>query len=39
MNTKDNTIIAKEGDRVVGFVQYGKYDYGDLEDAGESDTV
>ena len=35
MNTKDNTIIAKEGDRVVGFVQYGKYDYGDLEDAGE----
>ena len=35
INTKDNTIIAKEGDRVVGFVQYGKYDYEDLENAGE----
>ena len=35
VNTKDNTIIAKEGDRVVGFVQYGKYGYEDLEDAGE----
>ena len=35
MNTKDNTIIAKESNHVVGFVQYGKYDYEDLEDAGE----
>ena len=35
VNTKDNTIIAKDGDRVVGFVQYRKYDYEDLEDAGE----
>ena len=35
IKTKDNTIIAKEGDRVVGFVQYEKYDYEDLEDAGE----
>lgn len=35
INTKDNTIIAKEGDRVVGFVQYGKYNYEDLEHAGE----
>ena len=35
VNTKDNTIIAKDGDRVVGFVQYRQYDYEDLEDAGE----
>lgn len=35
MNTKDNTIIAKDGERVIGFVQYGKYNYDDLEDAGE----
>lgn len=35
INAKENTIIAKEGDRVVGFVQYGKYSYGDLKNAGE----
>ena len=35
VNTMDNTIIAKDGERVVGFVQYGKYNYGDLENAGE----
>ncbi|MBR6862756.1 MAG: GNAT family N-acetyltransferase [Acidaminococcaceae bacterium] len=35
VNTKDNTIIAKKGNRVVGFVQYGKYHYEDLEQAGE----
>ena len=34
-NAKDNTIIAIDGERVVGFVQYGKYNYGDLENAGE----
>lgn len=34
-STKDNTIIAKEGDCVIGFVQYGKYNYGDLENTGE----
>ena len=35
VNTMDNTIIAKDGERVVGFAQYGKYNYGDLENAGE----
>ena len=35
LNTMDNTIIAKDGERVIGFVQYGKYNYEDLEDAGE----
>ena len=35
INAKDNTIIAKEDDRVVGFVQYGKYSYEDLENTGE----
>ncbi len=35
VNTRDNTIIAKDGERVVGFVQYGKYNYGDLENTGE----
>lgn len=35
VNTVDNTIVAKDGERVVGFVQYGKYNYGDLENAGE----
>lgn len=34
-NTIDNTIIAIDGERVVGFVQYGKYSYEDLENAGE----
>ena len=34
-NTMDNTIIAIDGECVVGFVQYGKYSYGDLENAGE----
>ena len=35
LNTMDSTIIAKDGERVIGFVQYGKYNYGDLENAGE----
>lgn len=35
LNTMDTTIIAKDGERVIGFVQYGKYNYDDLEDAGE----
>lgn len=35
VNTMDSTIIAKDGERVVGFVQYGKYNYGDLENTGE----
>ena len=35
LNAKDNTIIAKDGERVIGFVQYGEYNYEDLEDAGE----
>ena len=35
INTKDSTIIAKDGDRVVGFAQFGKYNYEDLENAGE----
>ena len=35
LNTMDTTIIAKDGERVIGFVQYGTYNYDDLEDAGE----
>ena len=35
VNTMENTIIAKDGERVVGFIQYGEYNYGDLENAGE----
>lgn len=35
LNTMDTTIIAKDGERVIGCVQYGKYNYDDLEDAGE----
>ncbi|MBR4435118.1 MAG: GNAT family N-acetyltransferase [Clostridia bacterium] len=35
INAKDNTVIAKDGERVVGFVQYGKYGSEDLENAGE----
>lgn len=35
LNAMDKTIIAKDGERVVGFVQYGKYSYDDLENAGE----
>ena len=35
LNTMDTTIIAKDGERVIGFVQYGKYNYDDREDAGE----
>lgn len=33
--TAENTIIAKDGERVIGFVQYGRYPYEDLENAGE----
>ena len=32
---KDNVLVAKDGDRVIGFVGYGKCRYGDIEDAGE----
>ena len=35
LSTKNSTIIAKDGECVVGFVQYGKYNYGDLENTGE----
>ena len=35
LNTMDTTIIAKDGERVIGFAQYGKYNYDDLENAGE----
>ena len=35
LSNKDSTIIAKDGKCVIGFVQYGKYNYDDLEDAGE----
>ena len=35
LNTMDTTIIAKDGERVIGFAQNGKYNYDDLEDAGE----
>ncbi len=35
LNAMDNTIIAKDGERVIGFVQFGKYNNEDLEDAGE----
>lgn len=35
LNTLDSTIIAKDGERVIGFAQYGKYNYDDLENAGE----
>lgn len=30
-----STFVAKDGDRVVGFVDYGRYRRDDLEDAGE----
>ena len=32
---RDKIIIAKDGDRVVGFTSYGKYRGDDLENAGE----
>ena len=35
LNTIDGTIIAKDDERVIGFIQYGKYNYNNLEDAGE----
>ena len=35
LSTKNSTIIATDGECVVGFVQYGKYNYGDLENTGE----
>ena len=31
----DNILIAKDGDRVVGFVGYGKYRNDELENTGE----
>ena len=31
----DNIIVAKDGDRVIGFVGYGKCRNDDLENAGE----
>lgn len=35
LNTTNNIIIAKDGERVIGFVQYGRYNYEDLDDTGE----
>ena len=32
LNTTNNIIIAKDGERVIGFVQYGRYNYEDLDD-------
>lgn len=32
---KDNVLVAKDGDRVIGFVGYGKCRYGELGCAGE----
>lgn len=32
---RDNMLVAKDGDRVIGFAGYGKSRYGDLENAGE----
>ena len=32
---KDNMLVAKDGDRVVGFAGYGKCRYDDLLNAGE----
>lgn len=31
----DNTIIAKDGDRVIGFADYGEYRNNELPDTGE----
>lgn len=31
----DSTVIAKDGERVVGFVTYGKNEAGDMQNAGE----
>ena len=31
----DNLIVAKDGDRVIGFVGYGKYHNDELENTGE----
>ena len=35
----DNTIIAKDGDRVVGFACYNKYRSDELEGAGEVSAI
>ena len=32
---KDNILVAKDGDRVIGFAGYGKCRYDDLVNAGE----
>ena len=32
---KDNTLVAKDGEKIVGFVGYGKCRYDDLVNAGE----
>ena len=32
---RDNMLIAKDGDKVIGFAGYGKSRYGDLGNAGE----
>ena len=36
---RDNIIVAKDGDRVVGFVAYGKYRGDALEKAGEVSAI
>lgn len=32
---RDNVLVAKDGERVIGFVAYGKYQKEDLENTGE----
>ena len=35
----DNILVAKDNDKVVGFVSYGKYRNSDLEDTGEVPAI
>ena len=35
----DNILVAKDEDKVVGFVSYGKYRNSDLEDTGEVPAI